>query len=134
MPLLLLFSLTLIGGIAAQCLTGDDNPVMMNPRSKTHLDEGRYEFAIDALKKTAELQTGDNIFFSPDSVNSALNLAYFGARGNTEASLKKTLHIPDDLSKVDVMRYYAFEKSIKQQKEVRECDIRFKVSRVRNET
>nr|XP_050859599.1 serine protease inhibitor 88Ea-like isoform X2 [Vespula vulgaris] len=114
----LLFFLTLIGGIMAQCLTGEDNPVMMNPRSKTMLDEGRYEFAIDALKKTAEIQTSDNIFFSPDSIHSALTLAYFGARGNTEASLKKALHIPDDLSKIDVMRYYAFEKSIKQKKEV----------------
>nr|XP_050859606.1 serine protease inhibitor 88Ea-like isoform X4 [Vespula vulgaris] len=113
----LLFFLTLIGGIMAQCLTGEDNPVMMNPRSKTMLDEGRYEFAIDALKKTAEIQTSDNIFFSPDSIHSALTLAYFGARGNTEASLKKALHIPDDLSKIDVMRYYAFEKSIKQKKE-----------------
>ncbi|KAL2718817.1 serine protease inhibitor 88Ea-like isoform X3 [Vespula squamosa] len=112
-----LFFLTLIGGIMAQCLTGNDNPIMMNPRSKTMLDEGRYEFAIDALKKTAEIQTSDNIFFSPDSIHSALTLAYFGARGNTEASLKKALHIPDDLSKIDVMRYYAFEKSIKQQKE-----------------
>lgn len=101
----------------AQCLTGEDNPVMMNPRSKTMLDEGRYEFAIDALKKTAEIQTSDNIFFSPDSIHSALTLAYFGARGNTETSLKKALHIPDDLSKIDVMRYYAFEKSIKQKKE-----------------
>ncbi|XP_043677268.1 serine protease inhibitor 88Ea-like isoform X1 [Vespula pensylvanica] len=113
----LLFFLTLIGGIMAQCLTGEDNPVMMNPRSKTMLDEGRYEFAIDALKKTAEIQTSDNIFFSPDSIHSALTLAYFGARGNTETSLKKALHIPDDLSKIDVMRYYAFEKSIKQKKE-----------------
>ncbi|XP_047361915.1 serine protease inhibitor 88Ea-like isoform X2 [Vespa velutina] len=113
----LLFLLTLIGGIMAQCLTGDDNPIMMNPRSKTMLDEGRYEFAIDALKKAAEIQTSDNIFFSPDSIHSALTLAYFGARGNTETSLKKALHIPDDLSKIDVMRYYAFEKSIKQKKE-----------------
>ncbi|XP_046831111.1 serine protease inhibitor 88Ea-like isoform X1 [Vespa crabro] len=113
----LLFFLTLIGGIMAQCLTGDDNPIMMNPRSKTMLDEGRYEFAIDALKKAAEIQTSDNIFFSPDSIHSALTLAYFGARGNTETSLKKALHIPDDLSKIDVMRYYAFEKSIKQKKE-----------------
>lgn len=115
----------------AQCLTGEDNPVMMNPRSKTMLDEGRYEFAIDALKKTAEIQTSDNIFFSPDSIHSALTLAYFGARGNTEASLKKALHIPDDLSKIDVMRYYAFEKSIKQKKEV--GMIRFKVSHVKRD-
>lgn len=112
MPLLLLLSL--IGGIAAQCLTSNDSPSMMNPRSKMALENGRFQFAIEALKKAAELQTSDNIFFSPDSVHNAVTLAYFGARGETEASLKKALHIPEGLSKVDVLRYYAFEKSIKQ--------------------
>ncbi|XP_043504725.1 serine protease inhibitor 88Ea-like isoform X2 [Polistes fuscatus] len=114
MPLLLL--LTLIGGITAQCLTDNDNPTHMNPDSKKVLDQGRYKFALDALKKSAEIETENSIFLSPDSIYNALLLAYFGARGNTEASLKKALYIPDNLSKVDVMRYYSFEKSLQQSK------------------
>ncbi|XP_015174371.1 PREDICTED: leukocyte elastase inhibitor-like isoform X2 [Polistes dominula] len=112
----LLLLLTLIGSITAQCLTDNDNPTEMNPDSKTALVQGRYKFALDVLIKSAEIETDDSIFLSPDSIYNALLIAYFGARGNTEASLKKALHIPNNLSKVDVMRYYSFEKSLQQSK------------------
>ncbi|KAI4502894.1 hypothetical protein M0802_001938 [Mischocyttarus mexicanus] len=116
MPLLLLL-LTLISGITSQCVTNEDYLIQMSPHSKTVLDQGRYKFALDALKKAAEIQTGDSIFFSPDSIYNALLLAYFGARGNTEASLKKVLHIPEDMSKMEVLRYYSVQKSIMQKRE-----------------
>ncbi|XP_011154835.1 serine protease inhibitor 88Ea [Harpegnathos saltator] len=101
-----------IGGISAQCLTGDDNPTVMRPTSKISLIEARFNFAVDSLKKIAQIQPQDNIFFSPHSLHQAISLAYFGARGSTEASLKHALRISDELSKVDVQRYYAFENSL----------------------
>lgn len=113
-----LLLLALINGITAQCLTENDSPTIMDPRSKSQLDEGRFRFAIESLKKSSEIQTSDNIFFSPESIYNAMALAYFGARGNTEASLKKALHIPEHLSKIDVSRYYAFEKSMKQANQI----------------
>ncbi|XP_014475805.1 PREDICTED: serpin B3-like [Dinoponera quadriceps] len=100
-----------IGGITAQCLTGNDSPAMMNPESKMSLIESRFNFALDSLKKAEQIET-ENIFFSPHSLYQAVSLAYFGARGTTEANLKRALRIPDDLSKVDVQRYYAFENSL----------------------
>jgi len=101
-----------IGGISAQCLMGNDVPALMDPASKTLLTDARYAFALDSLKKTALIESRDNIFFSPHSLHQALSLAYFGARGTTAESLKKALRIPDQLSKVDVQRYYAFERSL----------------------
>jgi len=101
-----------IGEISAQCLTGNDVPSSMNPATKTSLTDARFDFALDSMKKAALLETRDNIFFSPHSVHQALSLAYFGARGTTEEALKRALRIPNELSKVDVQRYYAFERSL----------------------
>ncbi|XP_076282859.1 serine protease inhibitor 88Ea [Lasioglossum baleicum] len=101
--------LFLVGSVSSQCLTGDDSPALSNPGSKTSLRAARFKFALNSLKETLLLQPDDNIFYSPHSLYEALSLAYFGSRGTTEQSLRKALHIPDNLSKVDVQRYYAFE-------------------------
>jgi len=104
--------LSVISMISAQCLTGDDIPSMMDPTSRTSLTDARFGFALDSLKQTVLIELKDNIFFSPHSIHQALSLAYFGARGTTEESLKRALHIPNELSKVDVQRSYAIEKSL----------------------
>ncbi|KAL0113662.1 hypothetical protein PUN28_012655 [Cardiocondyla obscurior] len=104
--------LSVISMISAQCLTGDDVPTMMDPSSRASLTEARFKFALDSLKKTALIETNDNIFFSPHSIHHALTLAYFGARGTTEDSLKQALRIPNELSKVDVQRNFAIERSL----------------------
>lgn len=105
-----LAALFLLGSVSAQCLTGNDNPPTMNAMSKQMMIDSRFGFALETLKKTVQIESNDNIFYSPHSLHQALTLAYFGARGTTEESLRKALHIPSDLSKVDVQRYYAFEK------------------------
>lgn len=84
----------------------------MDPTSKESLTGARYAFALDSLRKAALIESRDNVFFSPHSLYEALNLVYLGARGTTEESLKKALRIPEQLSKVDVQRYYAFERSL----------------------
>ena len=111
----ILLSLSLaVGMISAQCLTGNDVPALMDPTSKVSLTDARFDFALDSLKKAALIESKDNLFFSPHSIHQALSLAYFGARGTTEGSLKRALRIPDQLSKIDVQRFYAFEKSLNQ--------------------
>lgn len=115
--------LWIVSGISAQCLVGNDSPTMMSPTSKMSLTESRLGFALESLKKTALIESRDNVFFSPHSLHQALSLAYFGARGTTEQALKAALHIPSELSKVDVQRYYAFEKSINQ---LRDSQVRFR--------
>jgi len=112
-PILQMISLlSAIGMISAQCLTGDDIPSMQDPTSRASLMDARFGFALDSLKQTVLIELKDNIFFSPHSIHQALSLAYFGARGTTEESLKRALHIPNELSKVDVQRYYAIEKAL----------------------
>lgn len=103
--------LFLLGSVSSQCLTGNDSPALANPGAKEALGAARFKFALNTLKETSLLQPQENIFYSPHSIYEALNLAYFGSRGTTEESLRKALHIPNDLSKVDVQRCYATEKT-----------------------
>ena len=109
---LLLVAGNFLASCRAQCLTGNDNPALLRPEAATQLSDGRFDFAIESLKKIAEIEPTDNVFFSPHSLHEALGLAYYGSRGSTEAALKRALHVPQDFSKVDVQRFYAFEKSI----------------------
>ena len=102
--------LLLLSSASAQCLTGNDSPSSMNPAAKKALTDARFGFALDSLKKTTLIEAHDNIFYSPHSIYEALILAYYGSRGTTYEAVRKALHIPNDLSKVDVQRYYAFEK------------------------
>lgn len=104
--------LLVIGEISAQCLVGNDSPMMMDPSAKMSLTDARFNFALDSMKKVAQIETKDNIFFSPHSIHQALSLAYFGARSTTEEALKQALRIPNEFSKVDVQRYYGFERSL----------------------
>ncbi|XP_008543098.1 serine protease inhibitor 88Ea isoform X1 [Microplitis demolitor] len=110
----LLLTIGLSQSIAGQCLTGNDNPAISNQNANKLLINGKLNFTLEALKQAALLESKDNLFFSPHSLHEALVLAYFGARGTTEESLKKALRIPDSLSKVDVQRSYALEKSLKE--------------------
>src|SRR5512135_2248728 len=49
-------------------------------------------FAFDLYARLAEEKKGANLFFSPYSISTALSMTCAGARGNTAAEMKKTLH------------------------------------------
>ncbi len=54
------------------------------------------QFALDLYGK---INTGDgNVFFSPYSIDTALAMTYAGARGDTAAEMKATLHFPKDMT------------------------------------
>ncbi|CAG5071033.1 Protein of unknown function, partial [Cotesia congregata] len=92
----------------------NDNPPTANPNTNKLLISSKLNFTLEALKQSALLETKDNLFFSPHSLHEALTLAFFGARGTTEEGLRQALRIPDSLSKVDIQRSYALEKSLKE--------------------
>lgn len=111
--LIILVVCSLWGTGWSQCLTGDDNPSSMHQDFRQVLEQARLDFAFDTLKKIVEFEDVDNIFYSPHSLHEALTPAYFGARGQTEASLKRALHVPESYSKNYVQRFYDLENSLR---------------------
>ena len=114
----LLLVASLLSPAYSQCLAANDNPAMLRREAMQQLTDARFDFALEALKKIAELDSSENVFFSPHSLYEALELAFFGSRGNTEKGLRKALHVPDDLGKVDVQRFYALEQALEAERKV----------------
>jgi serine protease inhibitor len=54
-------------------------------------------FAIDLYGQLAKEHRGENLFFSPFSVSTALIIATEGASGETAEQMGKVLHVPDSL-------------------------------------
>ncbi|XP_050771845.1 serpin B6-like [Gymnogyps californianus] len=50
-------------------------------------------FALDLLGKLCENKSGQNLFFSPFSISSALSMILLGSKGNTEAQIAKVLSL-----------------------------------------
>ncbi|XP_057896611.1 serpin B6-like [Melospiza georgiana] len=48
-------------------------------------------FAVDLLRRLCEKNSGQNVFFSPFSISSALSMVLLGSRGSTEAQIRKVL-------------------------------------------
>lgn len=87
---------------------------MMVKSQHALLTTARMNFALNSLNKTASIPYKNNVFFSPHTIYEALTIAYIGAAGSTEESLRKTLEIPDDLSQADIKHLYESEFSTKQ--------------------
>jgi serpin B len=54
------------------------------------------EFALDLYGKLADEAPGDNLFFSPTSLSTALAMTYIGARGRTAEEMRGTLRFAQD--------------------------------------
>jgi len=76
--------------------TAEASPMVMVANDQTTVVDGNNEFAVDLYGKLRS-QNG-NLFFSPESVSTALAMTYAGARGDTAAEMAKTLHftLPPD--------------------------------------
>ncbi len=77
------------GVYAKPCATKEDVETLVN---------GNNEFAFSLYTKLSEKTQGDNLFFSPFSISSALSMAYVGANGDTKEQMKEVLHfdLPDE--------------------------------------
>lgn len=58
--------------------------------------EGNAAFALDLYGRLAASKPGENIFFSPHSISSALAMTYAGARGATAAEMSDVLRFPEE--------------------------------------
>ncbi len=75
------------------CAARDMTPVPISPElAETVLIQGNNRFAIDLYKEVCEMSDGDNVFFSPFSISSALGMTYTGAEEQTAAEMAEVLH------------------------------------------
>lgn len=89
----------------AQCLSDDDN--IKSTPDKLYL--GQRNFSVSLLDALQAATPSESLFFSPHSTYHALLMAYFGARGDTEAALKKTLRLDWAENKAEVSKAYHLE-------------------------
>jgi serine protease inhibitor len=79
-------------------LEGEDTPAgkplkEVTPPLRAVID-GNNAFAVDLFRLLSKEQAGQNLFFSPYSVSSALAMVAEGARGQTAEEMGKVLHYP----------------------------------------
>lgn len=105
--LLLVASVALLSATAirAQCLSDDDT--IKSTADKLYL--GQRNFSVSLLDALQAATPSESLFFSPHSTYHALLMAYFGAQGNTEAALKKTLQLDWAVNKAEVSKAYHLE-------------------------
>lgn len=89
-----------------QCLTRNDSATLTADK----LYYGQRKFSVSLLDALQKARPNESLFFSPHSTYRALLLAYFGAKGGTEKSLKKTLQLDWAESKADVSQAYEMER------------------------
>lgn len=77
---------------------------------RPNLYRGQQEFSVAMLDAIRKATPNENVFFSPYSTYHALLLAYFGATGETEQELTKTLRLSWAPSKEAVRSAYRTEK------------------------
>jgi len=70
----------------------------VSPTELTELALGNRRFAVELYQHLASEYEGENLFFSPYSVSSALAMTFAGAENNTETQMAATLHftLPED--------------------------------------
>lgn len=87
------------GGPPSNPMLGNVGPVPMPPPSTTQpIVTANNGFAFDLYKRVARLP--DNVTFSPASISMAIAMTWPGAKGETAAQIKKTMHFESEPSAV----------------------------------
>jgi len=80
---------------ATQPRAAEPDPVLVNQAVAANGD-----FAVDLYRQLAKEHPGQNLFFSPYSMSSALAMTAEGARGETAEQMGKVLRFPEDARRV----------------------------------
>lgn len=92
-----------------QCLTPRDEVRKVRADVQDSLLASELKFSTDMIQTVSTMQGHKNVFFSPTSVFQALLMTYFISAKQTEASLKKTMHLDANLDKLDYLGAYNLE-------------------------
>jgi serpin B len=66
-----------------------------------NVSDANNQFAVDLYSRYAsEKDSGENIFFSPFSISSAMAMVYEGAKGQTAQEIENVFHFPADIAQV----------------------------------
>lgn len=95
-----------------QCLSDNDDQLLQKT-ARADLYRGQQAFTVSLLDAINKATPNENVFFSPYSTYHALLLAYFGAKGETEDELRKTLKLDWASSKTHVIQAYRLEKTMR---------------------
>uniref|UniRef100_A0A0A1XL05 Serpin B9 n=1 Tax=Zeugodacus cucurbitae TaxID=28588 RepID=A0A0A1XL05_ZEUCU len=101
----------LLYGVFAQQTCQIGQHLVDTPRTiRSDLYRGQQNFTLALLQAINKATPNENVFFSPYSTYHALLLAYFGARGQTEAELTKALSLEWAKDKNHVLKGYNLER------------------------
>jgi len=83
--------------VAALCLPGSNAVAQVSQSDIQSVSDGGNAFAVNLYAQLAR-ESGDNIFFSPYSISSAMGMVYAGARNGTARQIDRVMHftLPDD--------------------------------------
>jgi serpin B len=84
---------------------------------QSRLAEANTAFAFDLLKQVTREQAGRNVFISPYSVSSVLQMVANGAAGATRAEMEHVLHVDGMKAETANAAYRALDQSIKKEKD-----------------
>uniref|UniRef100_A0A1B6MQX2 Serpin domain-containing protein n=1 Tax=Graphocephala atropunctata TaxID=36148 RepID=A0A1B6MQX2_9HEMI len=93
-----------------QCLTPTDRIRPVSTEAHQELLQGERHFSAKLLQTIGNLNPDNNVFISPSSIYKTMLLAYFMSANHTESALQKSLYLPENKDKLDLMGAYNLEK------------------------
>jgi serine protease inhibitor len=100
MAVIAVLSLGCQKGDVASAVAPVNEEIVDAPHAAEDVAAANQKFAFDLYRELAMQQPGQNLFFSPYSVSSALMIAAEGARGETAAQMGEVLRFPDSLRQI----------------------------------